>query len=64
MTDDSRAQLIKRLTVIQNTHAFAHVDILTVAGAMNNDQLEKYTCDKEREAAEYSPRPQHFVTET
>ena len=29
---------------------------------MSDEQLEKYTCDKEREAAEYSPERQPFVT--
>jgi hypothetical protein len=54
MTDDlktRREQLIKRLTAAQNTRAFSHVDILTITGAMSDEQLEKYTCDKEREAA-------------
>ena len=65
MTDDlktRREQLIKRLTAAQNTRAFSHVDILTITGAMSDEQLEKYTCDNEREAAEYSPERQPFVT--
>jgi len=57
-----RDQLIEKLTAIQNTRAFFNVDILTITGAMSDDQLEKYVYDKEREGEDYSSGRQSFVT--
>lgn len=58
----SREQLIKRLRTAQNTRAFQNVDILSIADAFSDDQLEKYVADKERDAAEYSPKRKPFTT--
>jgi hypothetical protein len=44
-------QLIRRLRTVQNTRAFQNVDIISIAGAFTDDQLEKYVADREREAA-------------
>ena len=55
----SHEQLIKRLRTVQNTRAFQNVDILSIAGAFTDDQLEKYVADKEREAA---PMRKPFMT--
>ncbi len=57
-----RDQFIEKLTAIQNTRAFFNVDILSIAGAMTDDQLEKYVYDKEHEAADYSSGRKSFVT--
>lgn len=57
----TRDQLIDKLSAIQNTRAFFNVDILSIAGVMSEDQLEKYVRDKEREAADYSSYRQSFV---
>lgn len=61
-TGTRREELIKKLSRIQNTPAFSHVDILSITGAMNDDYLEKYVQDKERESAEHSPKLRPFVT--
>jgi hypothetical protein len=65
MADDlhpSHEQLIRRLRTVQNTRAFQNVDILSIAGAFTDDQLEKYVADKERDAAEYFPKRKPFTT--
>jgi hypothetical protein len=65
MTDTpitNRDELIKKLAGIQNKPAFSDVDILSITGAMDDDYLEKYVQDKEREAAEYSTKRGPFVT--
>lgn len=65
MPDDLRPShepLIKRLRTVQNTRAFQNVDILSIADAFTDDQLEKYVADKERDAAEYSPKRKPFTT--
>jgi hypothetical protein len=65
MPDDptpNREQLIKRLSSVQNTGAFSHVDILSITGAMTDAQLAKYVADKEKEAANFSPKRRPFTT--
>jgi hypothetical protein len=57
----SHEQLIKRLRTVQNTRVFQSVDILSIAGAFTDDQLEKYVADKERDA-EYFPKRKPFTT--
>jgi hypothetical protein len=58
-----REGLFERLAKAQNTPAFRNVDIISIAGGMNDDDyLEKYVQDKEREATEYSPKLRPFVT--
>jgi predicted CopG family antitoxin len=54
MTNPStrREKLIEKLTAIQNSRPFWNVDILTITGAMSDDEVEKYVQDKQREAEE------------
>ena len=57
-----RDELIKKLSSIQNTRAFWNVDILSITGAMSDDEVEKYVADKEQQAAGYSPKLESFPT--